>query len=252
MTDFKKGIKVKTIFQYTLLLCFMFLYSCGKTEEEKPPPVKEAAVPAKDEKVIRLSTVANVDGLRDIIQNLQEAYAKIGFKVEIVNMPAIRALNESNSGKIVDGEVARTLFAQKFIKNQIRIPVSLGKLDISAFVKKLDIKINGWESLKGYNITSVRGYWLIQDKLQHISHLSEVADAAKALTFLEHERTDIAVLIKKTGLQVLKDMNGSGIKVLEPPIDSLDIYHFIHEKHKDLVPALTRALSEVTGREIEK
>ena len=82
--------------------------------------------------------------------------------------------------------------------------------------------------------------------------MSEVADAAKALTFLEHERTDIVVLIIKIGLQALQEMNSSGIKVLEPPIDSLAVYHFINEKHKDLVPALTRALSEVTGREIEK
>lgn len=231
---------------------FLILFcACSKAPNEQASKESKPALNSS-EKIIRLSTIANVKGLDQLISTIQKAYTKIGYKVEIVQMPAVRAIKESNSGELVDGEVARTMFAQKFMTKQIRIPVSLGKIDISAFVKNKDLKIDGWKSLKGHNITSVRGYWIIQNNLQHISHLSEVVDATKALTFLKHDRTDVVVLLKKVGIQTINSLNYTDIKVLEPPIESMHIYHFINEKHKDLVPALTQAFSEVTGNKVEQ
>ena len=237
-------------FVLSVLMLFA-LFSCNK-EENTSPQAKTPEVKKIPERIINLSTIANVSGYEDIVDAVKKAYEKIGFKVKIHEMPAQRSLHESNSGEAIDGELARAVFAEQFMKTQIRVPVRLTTIEASVFVKDLDIEIKGWESIKGYRTTSVRGYMILKKHMENLSQLTEVADTKQALSFLDNNRADLAVLVKKIGLKTLESLNFKDIKVLEPAIEHIPVYHYIHEKNKDLLPAITKALSEVTGNAIEK
>lgn len=241
------SLKLQILTCLLLFLCF----SCNKKSSE-PIPEERAALGVEKGKIIHLSTIANVAGLEETVETVRKAYRKIGYETEIHKMPAQRALFESNSGESIDGELARTLHAQSFLPSLIKIPVRLTSIEASVFTKNTSLEVKSWEDLKDYNVTSVRGYVLIQKKLSHIKGLQEVIDEDQALKFIENGRADLAVLIKKIGLASIKTLELKDIKVLEPPLESIPIYHFIHSKHKDLVPALTKAMKEVTGNEIEK
>jgi len=78
---------------------------------------------------------------------LEEAYAQLDIKVEIIPLPGERALRTSNAGK-VDGELFRIANIQKRYQNLVVVPTPINVLQGIAFSKKFHPPIQGWESLK--------------------------------------------------------------------------------------------------------
>ena len=226
-----------------------FFISCGErqTEQEKAPDLK----PQKEENVIHLSTSADPKIISKHITTLEKAYDKIGYKIKVHKLPAKRSIYESNNGEIVDGEVVRAAHIKEMLPGQIKVPVLLDKSPVSAFSTNPDLKINGWNSLKGLKVSSVAGFWHFHNQLKDISTLHEVKDSNTALLSVKDGLSEVCVLIKHAGEKMLKDEKYKGIVVLEPAIEYIPVYHYLNKKHASLVPELAKALSEVTGNEIE-
>jgi len=235
---------------FLIIIVFTFI-SCNDEKVDKPADVSAPPSEQQDKKLIHLSTSANVKIISKYVDLIKQAYKKIGYEVKIHTLPAKRSLLESNEGLAIDGEVVRALFIKDMLPNQIRVPVMLDQVDVSAFSKDKSIRIQGWESLKGLSVSSILGFWYFSKQLKDRSVLTEVNDIHQALSSVKENKTKVCVLLKNVGAQMIQEEKYQDIKLLEPPIESIPVYHFINEKHAKIVPKLAQAINELTGNKIE-
>ena len=63
---------------------------------------------------------------------------------------------------------------------------------------------------------------------------------------LEMDRVDVVVANRIDGLQTIKEMLLNDIRILEPPLLTLNSYHYLHRKRADILPKITKVLQAMT------
>jgi polar amino acid transport system substrate-binding protein len=176
-------------------------------------------------------------------QVLKEAYQRLGINTKYVILPAERALMASNRGE-VDGEVMRRKDIEKTYKNLVIVPVSVVKLEGMAFVKKVSFKLAGWDSIKPYTIGIEIGVKWAEDGTKGLKAVP-VAHLTQAFSMLDVGRNDVVLASRIDGLQTIKNLKLKEIKALEPPLTTIQLFHFVHSKNVALIPKITKVLQDM-------
>lgn len=205
-----------------------------------------SAVEAAEAPVMRIASISELYTYPGIIDVLEKAYAITGHQVQFITMPAKHSLYETDHQQWLDAEAVRTREAGDRLNNYIRIPVPVHQLKISAFVRDRHLPVNGWKSLRPYKIVTVRGYVTIEHHLAGYN-LVLMDNDTQALKMLDTGRVDVAVTGKQMGESALTKIESNNIHLLDPPLATLPLYHYLNEKHWALVPELTAAIRQVTG-----
>ncbi|MBU1170136.1 MAG: transporter substrate-binding domain-containing protein [Proteobacteria bacterium] len=176
---------------------------------------------------------------------LLEIYKKAGVDVKFETFPPKRASAMFNLGK-VDGFIFSDALFIKTHPGGILIYPPIGFDDIVAFTKKNDITINGWDSLKPYSIGYMYHMVVVEDHVKELNSRG-VQNPIQAFKKLDAGRsdTDIVVMPRIVGLKMIKILKLEGIKVLEPAIERVPLYHVVSAQNADLAPALGAALAEM-------
>jgi len=174
---------------------------------------------------------------------IQTAYQRIGIEVKIKNFPGERALAMSNAGK-VDGELFRRKQVSEHYLNLVLVPVSIFKPEIVVFTKTHEFSVQGWESLKRYRIGVERGFKMVEQNTKGMRVYSSTT-IKELFQMLDAGRVDIVPQVRMDGLNILKQLNITDIKVLTPPLHTGEVFHFLHKKHQDLVPRITKVLESM-------
>jgi polar amino acid transport system substrate-binding protein len=176
---------------------------------------------------------------------LREVYRQMGFEIEIRQYPAERSLRMANEG-IVDGEVARLAVVREKYLNLVMIPVPLHNLKLVVFAKNVRFSVRGYESLKPYTVVTLIGYKHFEKKFKEYGiRYHQVANYRQIFKTLDAERHDLALLTQPDGLRTLRELRLKGIANLDPPIENIPIYHFVHKKHRHLVPQIAATLRDL-------
>lgn len=181
-------------------------------------------------------------GLGDRV--VKEACARMGWNVEIVQLPSERALLNANAG-IDDGNFARVEGIDVIYTNLIRVPEEITQFQFVAFSKKLSFKTIGWETLNPYNIAIVTGWKILETNIVNTRSLIKVKDESSLFRLLDENRADLVVYDMMQGLALCKSMDISDITVLAPPMAVKSMYIYLHKKHVDLVPSLTESIRKM-------
>jgi polar amino acid transport system substrate-binding protein len=211
-----------------------------------------AFVQAED--TIRLSAPTDHPVREVAIRVLTLAYAELGYQLEAVSLPAARSLHMANEG-LVDGELFRGNSIEVDFKQLIRIPVVIDKGEIVAIVDRNrdDIYLDSWLSLAPYRVGAQLGIKTIQVHTEGYN-VEYVAEAEQLLLQILHGRTDVAVGPQSVFLQALNHLILTGvndklpladIKFIEPPIETDDLFHYLHESNMDLAVGITRVLTRL-------
>lgn len=67
----------------------------------------------------------------------------------------------------------------------------------------------------------------------------------QALQYVAKGRVDVAVLPKAETEYVLKQMKVQQVQAVQPALELLPMYHYIHQKHQALVGPLTAQLEKL-------
>ena len=67
-------------------------------------------------------------------------------------------------------------------------------------------------------------------------------NSIKMMELLHENRIDIAITAKINGVWLSKKMNYKSIYPLSPPLNRMMVYHYVHEKHKELVLKLDKVI----------
>ncbi len=175
---------------------------------------------------------------------LIEAFRRIGVPMEIVNLPSERALTNANRG-IDDGNYARIKGMDKLYPNLLRVPENVIKFEFVAFSKKLNFRINGWDSLKPYDVGIIRGWKILEAHLAGARSLTKVKNQKILFALLNADKVDAIVYDRIQGLALLRELKYPGIHIMRPPLTVMDMYLYMNKKHKNLVPLITGAIRNI-------
>ncbi len=168
-------------------------------------------------------------------QILELAYARAGLEVTFVNMPFLRSLSQSNSGHL-DGEVARLAVIETDYSNLIRVPVELFHISAYAYALKPIPEVKSWQDLKGKKLGLELGVVFIDHATRGFPRV-----------FASSKR-DMAMMLKRGAVDYV--VHSGLISFGEPefkfyqsaPLQTENIYHYLHRKNARFIPPLTKAL----------
>lgn len=174
---------------------------------------------------------------------LREAYRRLGRKLVVHQLPGERSLVYANEGRM-DGELYRKLGLDRDYPNLLIVPVPLLTFELVIFSRGTSFVVHGWESLRPYTLGFVRGNKIAQENTQGMK-VEPVPTMQQAFEKLVMGRTDLVLGHRASGMAVVRSQQLEGIMVLEPPLASFPVYHYLNKKHAALVPELTRVLKQM-------
>ncbi|MDM8517618.1 transporter substrate-binding domain-containing protein [Desulfobacterales bacterium HSG16] len=174
---------------------------------------------------------------------LQEAYHQLGIQISYKALPPYRALQMSNSGKM-DGELTRIAGLENEFKNLIPVSVPINSLEHVVFTKNLQFTVEGWESLRPYTLAIRRGIKKVEKGTRGMKR-TLVPSNEQTFFMLDKGRVDIAISARIIGLKTLSEMKLKNIRILEPPLGRIDLYHYLHKNHEHIVEPVTNILRKM-------
>lgn len=200
---------------------------------------------ANAEGTLRFARIENIPDQFVGGEILKAVYGRLNIPIELVDLPAKRALIESSSGRI-DGEVHRNINVRWQYPSLIMVEPAINYIEPSAFAKTLRFEVKGWDSLRAYRIGIVRGVGTSEDGTRGMPQVQTMTSIEQLMQALDADRVDIAVSDAFSGLAVLDNLHlQRNISLLKPRLQRNDIYHFVHEKHRALVPSIEQVLREM-------
>lgn len=209
------------------------------------PAVDRSAARERDKRSRLVFTTFPNEGMGLLFKRiLTEAYERIDCDVEILSVPAGRALVMSDRGES-DGEAARGPVAEDLFENLIRVPTVLYTNAVVAFAKNREIDVAaGWGALAPYKLGSVIGYKFIEKETTGYDR-TLVSCHDKLFLMLQNDRLDVALTGYLDVMASLNDFDLEEICLLSPPLARIPMYHYLHKKHADLVPLIDTSLRQM-------
>jgi polar amino acid transport system substrate-binding protein len=202
--------------------------------------------------VMNVSTLVGDDPAATVAELvLREAYRRLGRTLVVHQLPGERSLVYANDGKM-DGELYRKLGLDRDYPNLVIVPVPLLTFELVIFTRGTSFVVNGWDSLRPYSLGFMRGNKIAQENTKGMK-VEQVSTMQQACEKLVMGRTDLVLGHRASGMAVVRSQKLEGITVLEPPLASFPVYHYLNRKHEALVPELTRVLKQMQAdRTIER
>ena len=178
---------------------------------------------------------------------LTAVYAKLGIKVEFVDVEAARALELSSSGEI-DGEIQRIDAVAEQFPTLIRIEPPVNYIEPSAFTRGLKFPIDGWASIADYQVGIVRGVGSSERGTKGMAHVQTATSLENLILMLDHGRFQVMVTDRISGEVTLKKMRlADTIRPLSPPLQHIDLYHYLNEKHRALAVRVSAVAAKMAA-----
>ncbi len=174
---------------------------------------------------------------------IQKAYDRAGIDVAFVWEEAQDSLVASNKG-LNDGQISRMEAISNQFSNLIKVPVSTLTIEAVAFSKNSELFIESWSDLSGKDFMVVRGVKFIEYATKNYNK-RYAKSFDEAMQQLHDGKVDIVVAPKIVGLYTIFDKGFKDISVVSLALKSIDLFHFVHKKHKVLVSKITPFLKDM-------
>jgi ABC-type amino acid transport substrate-binding protein len=201
--------------------------------------------PCAAQTVIRLARIAEVPDQFVGGEILRVVYARLGIAVEMVDVTGARGLALSSAG-LLDGEVHRIAGVERDHLSLMRIAPAINHIEPTAFTASLQFAVQGWESLRPYVVGIVRGVGSSEAGVAGLPQVERVADLETLIRMMHAGRLDLFVFDRFSGEVMLRRLRlQDEIRPLVPPLQRIEIFHYLHERHRHLVPRLQRVLAQM-------
>ncbi|RTE86689.1 MULTISPECIES: ABC transporter substrate-binding protein [Gammaproteobacteria] len=193
-----------------------------------------------------IGSMTEVSESHRTFQIVSEAYRNLGYEVELLNLPYARSWYESNRGRIIDAELART--NEVISDGMIRIQVPYHYTSAVAYTNDPDFKPTSWEQLAGRRIDLVAGTNVLASRLGDIPW-NPVTTIEQGFRRLANGRSEVFVVPGDIAAPVFEEMNLPNVYLVQPDLERWELYHYIHKSHEDLVEPLTEQIREIISRD---
>lgn len=187
-------------------------------------------------------TTRDHKGFIDLV--VKEAFKRAGLNAEVVvYQNSANSLSNANEG-IDDGVALRIKGLEKKFPNLIRIPEKIMDNDFVAYsLTPLSLE-NVFSSLKSYKVTHVKGWQIFIKNLQDHPNVTVVKNPQSMFDKLSNNSVDIMLYERWQGLWRAKQSNIK-LQVSEPPLAKMEMFMYLHKKHKSHVDDVASALASM-------
>jgi len=204
-----------------------------------------AAGPSQAQDVIRLARIADIPDQYVGGEMLRAVYAKLNIRLEFEDVPGKRALAMSSAGE-VDGEIQRIGTLSRDYPTLVQVTPAINYIEPAVFATKLRFDVAGWDSIKDYSIGIVRGVGSSEAGTRGMARVTATTGLDNMVKMLDADRFDVMVTDLFSGLAAVRKLNlQARIYPLSPPLERIHIYHYLHERHRDLVPKVGKVIAEM-------
>ena len=173
-----------------------------------------------------------------------EAFARIDRKVSIQHLPPERGLLNANLG-IEDGEAGRIGGLGAMYPNLVQVPTPVFHSQFVAFSNGQALPIRSWQDLQPYDVAICRGHKISEENVPACRSLVKAANTEILFTLLKNNRADVVVCERIFGVAMAQKLNLGAVRILEPPLASVDFFIYLNRKHEALVAGLAKALGQM-------
>lgn len=174
----------------------------------------------------------------------KEAFARLGIELDVVVVPAERALINSNKG-IDDGNLLRIKGLEKRYPNLIRVPEKMMNSEFVGYAITQIPMAPGWQRLKGQIVSFPKGWKIFENNTKQAAKVEMVRDPVQMFRLLKNSKVDIALYEKWQGIVQARKAQLNEFLVLDPAFIELEMFMYLNNKHAKLVPKLAKTLKEM-------
>jgi len=202
-------------------------------------------IPCHAQSVIRLARIADIPDQYVGGEILRAVYARLNITVEFEDVPGKRALALSSAGEL-DGEIQRIGTLSRDYPTLVRISPPINYIEPSVFTTSLHFEVHGWDSIKDYSIGIVRGVGSSEAGTRGMSRVTATTTLENMIEMLDAGRFDVMVTDLFSGLVTVRKLKlQSRIYPLSPPIERIYIYHYLHERHRELATNVAKVIEDM-------
>lgn len=170
-------------------------------------------------------------------------YKKLGLDITITAMPGKRAMLEAVSGR-KDGEIMRIWSYGIEHPETVRVPTPYYQLETVAFYKDgADVDVASTKDLANYSVLKVRGVKHTNNITDGLTSVYDYDDTESMLRALNTSRNSIALTHSADGLFSISKHKLEGIQLINPPLATFPLYHYVHRKNSHLIEGLDKAIN---------
>ena len=207
------------------------------------------AINIANAEVFNIATAETVE-TRAIAKIIKEAYRLLGHEANVAYRHAAGSMKEVNAGKF-DAELARISGIEMEFPNLVRVAEPIYSMSISAIVRSgSNVNIGSWEEIGDRRIGYPRGYKILDIRTRKLDAV-KVSSPTAIVKMVKAGRLEVGLLMQSDAEALAKKYGG--VSVLEPPIEVVTLYHYLHVRHRRLAPSLEKVLIQLndSGRSKE-
>jgi len=222
------------ISQYSIIISAFFFCSISILQATETIVLNAAGKPPLND--------SSQNGFLDRVAN--EAFKRLNLKLEIVQLPAERALINANNGTI-DGEISRIAGLDKKYRNLVQVKEKIMDWEFVAYSYK-NINLDaGWRSLLPYSVSIVNGWKILERNVPSEVELTKVKNSEQLFGMLKLKRTDLIIYEKWGGKYYIKTKKINNVKLINPPLIVKEMFIYLHKKHSHLVSKLAASIKSM-------
>lgn len=204
-----------------------------------------SGIPSHAQSVIRLARISDIPDQLVGGEILRAVYGRLNIAVEFVDVQGKRALALSSAGEL-DGEVHRIANLDRDYPTLVQISPPINYIAPSVFTTALQFEVHGWNSIRNYSVGIVRGVGSSEAGTRDMSRVTAAASLENMIQMLDAGRFDLMVTDLFSGRVAVRKLNlQSRIYSLSPPLERIYIYHYLHQRHRDLAKKVEKVIQEM-------
>lgn len=192
---------------------------------------------------LTLMSIAGVPSAELANRIMLAAYTKLDVAVDIVPLPANRALSMAVNGE-ADGDMMRIAALDGRYPSLVQVPYPLLHGELRVITQ--DPTITHWDrtALADKRIAIRRGV-VIAERVTAGLIVTTIGDPAQFLPMLERGRVDVLVVSNIAGISPLEQADWSQLIVLDDVVAQFTLHHYLHRRHAELAEPLADILAQM-------
>jgi polar amino acid transport system substrate-binding protein len=190
-----------------------------------------------------LSVVVNNATHAEMLEMVKLALKRIGVTAVARPVPAARALVLADAGS-TDGDLGRIAGTEKVYTNLVPVPEPIYFYQVTAYAYQPIDTAEGWESLRPHSICLRRGIRIFELRTEGMRR-QVLDDEDSILRMLRSGGCQVALLERLNPTVMAAQAAQPPLLKLNPPLETVPLYIYLHKRHADLVPRLTAALRQM-------
>lgn len=197
--------------------------------------------PVLAERSLVFAVINDVPSTPMAVAILERAYERIGVSMTTLYVPSSRAMMMANTGA-TDGDLFRIADVADELTNLIQVPYPLLHGEVK--VATLNPSLTTWDphALKNMRVGVRRGV-IVAERAAAGTRRVKVDTYTQLLRLLQHGRIDLALVSDIEGTSPLQIPAWRQVRVLDEPVRSFTLHHYLAREHAALARPLAEALT---------